>query len=177
MDSLLKALDSGELPKDWLQNLDRIPAKREQRLKLFYEKVEMLLYNLFLGSNDDLFYSFMEILWNCSDLDQYELRSIRGNKEDKTRFASILSSVKDYYFNKEGIRVLLSNSNSNISYTYIICESVLHVHYLGEDYEEGVILLSEDTSKELTLLNKRVMEWVGGKPLFADGEDEIYLVR
>ena len=79
----------------------------------------MLLYNLFLGANDDLFYSLMEILWNCSDLDQYEIRSIRDNKEDKTRFASILSSVKDYYFNKEGIRVLLSNSYSNISYTYI----------------------------------------------------------
>lgn len=42
MDLLVKALEKGDLPKDYLELLDNIPVKKVQRLKLFYKKTEML---------------------------------------------------------------------------------------------------------------------------------------
>ena len=177
MDLLLKSLDSGELPNTWLEELDRIPAKREQRLKLFYEKTEMLFNNVFRSANKQLFDSFMDILWSYSDLEEYELDEMKESTDNKSRFAALLSSFKDYYFCKEGLRVLVTNSYSSISYSYLIGESVFHVYDLKEESELGVVKISKETAKELTYLNQRVMEWVGGKPLFADGGDEIYLVK
>jgi hypothetical protein len=177
MDLLLKALQKGDLPKDWLQEMDIVPAKRKQRLNLFCEKVEMLLNNVFLGANEELFYSFMEILENTSDLDESELYEIRNSVKNKTHFAAILSTVKDYYFCKEGFRVLVSNSNSRISYSYLVGESVLHVYDLGEDVELGVVMLSKDTTKEFTYLTERFMEWVGGRPFFTDGCGDYFISK
>ena len=169
------ALNSGTLPENYLELLEDIPTKEEKQLRLFYEKAEKLLYNVFLGGNEQLFNSFMNILWSYSDLDEYELEEMKNSKEDKSRFATILSTFKDYYFCKEGFRVLVVNSYSSISYIYLVGESVLHVYDLEEDRELGVIQLASSTSRELTSLSQSVMKWTGGKPLFANGGVDIYL--
>ena len=177
MDLLLKALEKGDLPKDYLELLNNIPVKKVQRLKLFYEKTEMLFNNVFRSANTQLFNSFMDILWSYSDLEKYELEEMKESTGNKSRFAAILSTFKDYYFCKEGLRVLVSNSYSSISYSYIVGESVFHVHDLNEGVELGVVRVSKETAKELTYLNQRVMEWVGNKPFFANGGEEIYLAN
>lgn len=169
------ALNGGILPENYLDLLEDIPPKEEQQLRLFYEKAENLIYNLFKGANEQLFDSFINILWSYSDLDEYELEEMKNSKEDKSRFATILSTFKDYYFCKEGFRVLVVNSYSSISYSYIVGESVLHIYDLGEDIELGVIQLTSSTSRELISLSQSVMKWTGSKPLFANGGVDIYL--
>lgn len=177
MELLLKALEKGDLPKDYLELLDNIPVKKVQRLKLFYEKTEMLFNNVFRSANQQLFDSFIDILWTYSDLDKYELEDMKESQNDKSRFAAVLSSFKDYYFCKEGLRVLVTNSYSSISYSYLVGESAFNVYDLEEGKELGVVMLSEATAKELTYLTQRVMEWVGNKPFFANGGEEIYLKK
>ena len=169
------ALNSGTLPENYLELLKDIPSKEEQQLRLFYEKAEKLLYNVFLGGNEQLFDSFINILWSYSDLDKYELEEIKHSKEDKSRFATILSTFKDYYFCKEGFRVLVVNSYSSISYSYFVGESVLHVYDLEEGKELGITKLASSTSRELTALSQSVMRWTKRKPLFANGGVDIYL--
>lgn len=176
MDLLLRALDNGDLPKDYLELLDNIPVKNIQRLRLFYEKTEMLFNNVFRSANKQLFDSFMSILWSYSDLEEYELEDMKES-ENKSRFADILSTFKDYYFCKDGLRVLVTNSYSSISYSYIVGESVFHVYDLNESAELGVVKLSEESAKELTYLTQRIMQWVGNKPFFANGGEEIYLAK
>lgn len=176
MDLLLRALDNGDLPEDYLELLDNIPVKNIQRLRLFYEKTEMLFNNVFSSANKQLYDSFMSILWSYSDLEEYELEDMKESK-NKSRFAAILSTFKDYYFCKDGFRVLVTNSYSSISYSYIVGESVFHVYDLNESAELGVVRISEESAKELTYLTKRVMEWVGNKPFFANGGEEIYLAK
>ena len=171
MDLLLKALEKGDLPKDYLELLDNIPVKKVQRLRLFYEKTEMLFNNVFLGANQQLLDSFIDILWSYSDLEKYKLEDMKESTDDKSHFASVLSSFKDYYFCKDGLRVLVTNSYSSISYSYLLGESVFH------GTELGVVMLSEGTAKELTYLVQRVMEWVGNKPFFANGGEDIYLKK
>lgn len=175
MELLKHALNKGTLPENYLELLEDIPPKEEQQLRLFYEKAEKLLYNVFLGGNEQLFNSFINILWSYSDLDEYELEEIKYSKEDKSRFATILSTFKDYYFSKEGFRVLVVNSYSSISYSYLVGESVLHVYDLEEEKELGVIQLASSTSRELTSLSQIVMKWTKGKSLFANGGVDIYL--
>jgi len=177
MDLLLKALENGDLPKDYLELLDNIPVKKVQRLRLFYEKTEMLFNNVFLGANQQLVDSFIDILWSYSDLEKYELEDMKESTNDKSHFAAVLSSFKDYYFCKEGLRVLVTNSYSSISYSYLVGESAFHVYDLEEGTELGVVMLSKETAKELTYLTQRVMEWVGGKPFFANGGEDIYLKK
>ena len=177
MDLLLKALEKGDLPKDYLELLGNIPVKKVQRLKLFYEKTEMLFNNVFLSANQQLFNSFMDILWSYSDLEEYELEEMKESTNNKSRFAALLSTFKDYYFCKDGLRVLVTNSYSSISYSYLVGESVFHVYDLNEESELGVVKISKETAKELTYLNQRVMEWVGNKPFFANGGEEIYLAK
>lgn len=177
MDLLLKALEEGDLPKDYLELLDDIPVKKVQRLKLFYEKAEMLFNNVFLGANQQLVDSFIDILWTYSDLEEYELEDMKESTDDKSHFALVLSSFKDYYFCKDGLRVLVTNSYSSISYSYLLGEYVFHVHDLEEGTELGVVMLSKGTAKELTYLVQRVMEWVGNKPFFANGGEDIYLKK
>lgn len=175
MELLKQALNSGTLPENYLELLEDISPKKEQQLRFFYEKAENLIYNLFKGANAQLFNSFINILWSYSDLDEQELEEIKHSKEDKSRFANILSTFKDYYFCKEGFRVLVVNSYSSISYSYLVGESVLHVYDLEEDKELGVIQLASSTSRELTALSQSVMGWTGSKPLFANGGVDIYL--
>lgn len=177
MDLLVKALEKGDLPKDYLELLDNIPVKKVQRLRLFYEKTEMLFNNVFLGANQQLLDSFIDILWSYSDLEKYELEDMKESDDDKSHFASVLSSFKDYYFCKEGLRVLVTNSYSSISYSYLVGESAFHVHDLEEGTELGVVMLSEGTAKELSYLVQRVMEWVGNKPFLANGGEDIYLKK
>lgn len=177
MDLLLKALDTGDLPKDYLELLDNIPVKNAQRLRLFYEKTEMLFNNIFRSANQQLFDSFINILWSYSDLEEYELEDMKESTSNKSRFAAILSTFKDYYFCKEGLRVLVTNSYSSISYSYLVGESVFHVHDLEEDTELGVVMLTEGTAKELSYLVQRVMEWVGNKPFLANGGEDIYIKK
>lgn len=177
MELLLKALEKGDLPKDYLELLDNIPVKKVQRLRLFYEKTEMLFNNVFLSANQQLFDSFIDILWSYSDLDKYELEYMKESSNDKSLFAAILSTFKDYYFCKEGLRVLVTNSYSAISYSYLVGESAFHVYDLEEGRELGVVMLSKETAKELTYLTQRVMEWVGNKPFFANGGEDIYLKK
>lgn len=177
MDLLFKALEKGDLPKDYLELLNNIPVKKVQRLKLFYEKTEMLFNNVFRSANTQLFNSFMDILWSYSDLEKYELEEMKESTDNKSHFAALLSTFKDYYFCKEGLKVLVSNSYSSISYSYIVGESVFHVHDLNEGVEHGVVKISKETAKELTYLNQRIMEWVGNKPFFANGGEEIYLAK
>lgn len=174
MELLKHALDSRTLPENYLELLDDIPSKKEKQLRFFYERAENLIYNLFKGANKQLFDSFINILWSYSDLDEYELEEIKYSKEDKSRFATILSTFKDYYFCKEGFRVLVVNSYSSISYSYLVGESVLHVYDL-EDKELGIIQLASYTSRELTALSQSVMKWTRSKPLFANGGVDIYL--
>jgi len=175
MDLLLKALEKGDLPKDYLELLDNIPVKKVQRLKLFYEKTEMLFNNVFLGANQQLLDSFIDILWSYSDLEKYELEDMKESTNDKSHFAAILSTFKDYYFCRDGLRVLVTNSYSSISYSYLVGESAFHVYDLEKGTELGVVTLSEGTAKELTYLVQRVKKWVGNKPFFANGGEEIYL--
>ena len=175
MELLKMALNSGTLPENYLELLEDIPSKKEKQLRFLYERAENLIYNLFKGSDEQLFNSFINILWSYSDLDEYELEEIKYSKEDKSRFATILSTFKDYYFCKEGFRVLVVNSYSSISYSYLVGESVLHVYDLEEDKELGVIQLASSTSRELTALSQSVMKWTGGKSLFANGGVDIYL--
>lgn len=175
MELLKKALNNGTLPENYLELLEDISPKKEQQLRFFYEKAENLIYNLFKGANEQLFDSLINILWSYSDLDEYELEEIKYSKEDKSRFATILSTFKDYYFCKEGFRVLVVNSYSSISYSYLVEESELHVYDLEEDKELGIIQLASSTSRELTALNQSVMKWTEGKPLFANGGVDIYL--
>lgn len=175
MELLKQALNNGTLPENYLELLEDIPPKKEQQLRFFYERTENLIYNLFKGANDQLFNSFINILWSYSDLDEYELEEMKYSKEDKSRFATILSTFKDYYFCKDGFRVLVVNSYSSISYSYLVGESVLHVYDLAEDNELGVIQLSSSTSRELTALSQSVKKWTEGKPLFANGGVDIYL--
>lgn len=177
MDLLLKALEKGDLPKDYLELLDNIPVKKVQRLKLFYEKTEMLFNNVFHSANPQLFDSFMNILWSYSDLEEYELEDMKESIDDKSRFAAILSTFKDYYFCKDGLRVLVTNSYSSISYSYLVGESTFHVYDLNEEKELGVVMLSNDTAKELSYLVQRVKEWVCNKPFFANGGEDIYLKK
>lgn len=177
MDLLLKAPDKGDLPKDYLELLDNIPVKKVQRLRLFYEKTEMLFNNVFLSANQQLFDSFIGILWSYSDLEEYELGDIKESTDDKSRFAAILSTFKDYYFCKDGLRVLVTNSYSSISYSYLVGESAFHVYDLNESAELGVVMLSKETANELTYLTQRVMEWVGNKPFFANGGEDIYIKK
>lgn len=103
------------------------------------------------------------------------MEEIKHSKEDKPRFANILSTFKDYYFCEKGFRVLVVNSYSSISYSYLVGESVLHVYDLEEDKELGVIQLASSTSRELTSLSQSVMKWTKGKSLFANGGVDIYL--
>jgi hypothetical protein len=175
MELLKMALNSGTLPENYLELLEDIPPKEEQKLRLFYEKAEKLLYNVFLGGNEQLFNSFINILWSYSDLDEYELEEIKHSKEDKSRFATILSTFKDYYFCTEGFRVLVVNSYSSISYSYLVGESVLHVYDLEEDRELGIIQLASSTSRELISLSQSVIKWTKGRPLFANGGVDVYL--
>ena len=177
MDLLLKALEKGDLPEDYLELLDNIPIKKVQRLRLFYEKTEMLFNNVFLGANQQLVDSFIDILWSYSDLEKYDLEDMKESTNDKSRFAAILSTFKDYYFCKEGLRVLVTNSYSSISYNYLVGESVFHVYDLNENTELGIVMLSKGTAKELSYLVQRVMEWVGNKPFFANGGEDIYLKK
>lgn len=169
------SLNNGTLPENYLELLEDISPKKEQQLRFFYERAENLIYNLFKGSDEQLFNSFINILWSYSDLDEYELEEMKYSREDKSRFATILSTFKDYYFCEKGFRVLVVNSYSSISYSYLVGESVLHVYDLEEDKELGVIQLASSTYRELTSLSQSVMEWVGGKPLFANGGVDIYL--
>ena len=177
MELLLKDLEKGNLPKDYLELLDNIPVKKVERLKLFYEKTEMLFNNVFLGANQQLFDSFIDILWYYSDLDKYELEDMKESTSDKSHFASVLSSFKDYYFCNDGLRVLVTNSYSSISYSYLVGESAFHVYDIEEGTELGVVMLSKETAKELTYLTQRVMEWVCNKPFFANGGEDIYLKK
>lgn len=177
MDLLLKALEKGDLPKDYLELLDNVPVKKVQRLRLFYEKAEMLFNNVFRSANQQLFDSFIDILWSYSDLEKYELEGMKESTDDKSRFASVLSSFKDYYFCKDGVRVLVTNSYSSISYSYLVGEFAFHVYDLNENSELGVVMLSKETAKELSYLVQRVMEWVGNKPFFANGSEDIYLKK
>ena len=177
MDLLVKALEKGDLPKDYLELLDNIPVKKVQRLRLFYEKAEMLFNNVFLSANPQLFDSFIDVLWSYSDLDEYELEDMKESKDDKSRFAAILSTFKDYYFCKDGLRVLVTNSYSSISYSYLVGESSFNVYDLNEGKELGVVMLSKETTKELSYLTQRVMEWVDNKPFFANGGEEVYLKK
>lgn len=175
MELLKQALNSRTLPENYLELLENISPKKEQQLRFFYEKAENLIYNLFKGANKQLFDSFINILWSYSDLDKYELEEMKYSREDKSRFATILSTFKDYYFCKEGFRVLVVNSYSSISYSYLVGESVLHVYDLEEDKELGIIQLASYTSRELTALSQSVMKWTRSKPLFANGGVDIYL--
>lgn len=177
MDLLFKALEKGDLPEDFLELLDNIPVKNAQRLRLFYEKTEMLFNNVFLSANTKLFDSFMGILWSYSDLEDYELEDMKYSTEDKSRFAAILSTFKDYYFCKDGLRVLVTNSYSSISYSYLVGESAFHVYDLNKKEEIGIVMLSKETSKELSNLVQRVMDWVGNKPFFANGGEDVYLKK
>ena len=99
---------------------------------------------------------------------------MKETEEGKVEFATNLSSVEDYYFCKEGFRVLVVNSYSSISYTYLLGESVFHVYDLEEDKELGVVLLSDETVKELSYLSREVTKWAGGNPFFATGGEEAH---
>lgn len=174
MDLLLQAIKKGVLPEDFEEHLGKIPVEEVPALKLFYEGFEAIFYNVFSGADTRLFNSFMDILWSYSDLEEYELENIKKSSEDKSRFASILSTFKDYYFCKEGFRVLVVNSYSSISYSYFVGEPVFHVYDLEEDKELGVVMLSDETVKELSYLSREVTKWAGGNPFFATGGEETY---
>ena len=177
MDLLLQAIKKGVLPKDFEEHLGKIPENKEQQLKHFYEKVEELFYNVFLNADEQLVNFFIDTLWRYEEVEESYLDNMKETEEGKSNFATNLSSVEDYYFCKEGLRVMLVYSYSTISCTYLVGESVLHVYNVEDEEDMGVVLLTEETAKKLTQLVRQVMQWVGGKPFFTNGEDRIYIKK
>lgn len=102
---------------------------------------------------------------------------MKETEEGKVEFATNLSSVEDYYFCKEGFRVMLVYSYSTVSCTYLAGESVLHVYNVEDEEAMGVVLLTEETAKKLTQLVQQVMQWVNGKPFFTNGDGDVYIKK
>lgn len=177
MDLLLQAIKKGVLPKDFEEHLGKIPENKEQQLKHFYEKVEELFYNVFLNADEQLVNFFVDTLWRYEEVEQSYLDNMTETEEGKAEFARNLSSLEDYYFCKEGFRVMLVYSYSTISCTYLVGESVLHIYDVEDKEEMGVVLLTEETVKKLTQLNQQVMQWVGGKPFFTNGDGDVYIKK
>lgn len=177
MDLLLQALKKGVLPEDFEEHLGKIPENREQQLKHFYEKAEKLFYNVFLNADKQLVNFFVDTLWRYEEVEQSYLDNMKETEEGKAEFARNLSSVEDYYFCKEGFRVMLVYSYSTISCTYLVGESVLHIYDVEDEEDMGVVLLTEETAKKLTQLNQQVMQWVNGKPFFTNGDGDVYIKK
>lgn len=120
---------------------------------------------------------FVDTLWCYEEVEQSYLDNMTETEEGKAEFARNLSKVEDYYFCKEGLRVILTYSYSTVSCTYLVGESVLHVYNVEDEEEMGVVLLTEETAKKLTQLVCQVLQWIGGKPFFTNGEGRIYIKK
>lgn len=175
MDLLLQAIKKGDLPEDFSGHLGKISENKEQQLQELYKRVEKLFYNVFLNADEQLVNFFIDTLWEYEEVEQSYLDNMKETEEGKVEFARTLSKVEDYYFCKEGLRVILTYSFSTISCTYLVGESVLHVYNLDDEEELGVVLLTEETVKKLTQLNQQVTQWVGGKSFFTNGDGDVYI--
>lgn len=168
MDLFIRDLNLGVMPKEYYENSIEVPERQEKNLSSLTETAERILFRVFLKADEQLFSSLIGIIKSYSSLDDYEIEEIQESKEGKEDFAFLLSNFEKYYFCKDGISVGVWESFPKITYNFLVGESILHVYELdgNKSTELGVILLSDSTVRELVLLHRKAIEWVGGEPLY-----------
>lgn len=178
MDLLERDKLSGAIDKDCYDKSIRVPENISNDLMEITHKSERIFYAILNNANKQFVNSLIDIAKDYTGMyEEWELDDMRDSKEGKDNMANLFSSFKEYYYSKDGVHFQVDDSYPYLVFNYLVGESVFHVYDLEEGTELGVVMLSEGTAKELTYLVQRVMEWVGNKPFFANGGEDIYLKK